>query len=279
MTDAYIETTTLTDLLLKKDGSEKAAARAINLFSRPIIPQFAWKEFKRGPLAHFIWFHNKLIVTKDFGRALSALQRLSRTPQRYMVSTAIHAAHTGFTSRFANKDLEALQKIHGEKATIGVIVTDAMQLELKRVIFQAWKKRRTLHGGWANKLDCYPDFELVEKTSLINLAPRDCPSNSDCCLRSRLIRDKAKLTAVWRSLSSSPASAKQEWVNRKKVLRDIEKRPHSSIGPKECRRIGDAYFVLTCPPDATIITTNIVDIQPMADAIGIAYQRPVNLSE
>jgi hypothetical protein len=48
MTDAYIETTTLTDLLLKKDGSEKAAARAINLFSRPIIPQFAWKEFKRG---------------------------------------------------------------------------------------------------------------------------------------------------------------------------------------------------------------------------------------
>jgi hypothetical protein len=274
MTDAYIETTVLTDLLLKKDGSEKAADTAVRRFDRPIVSQFAWKEFKRGPLGSFIWFHNKLSVLKDYGQALAALQRLSRTPQRYLISTAIQAVHTGFTARFSSTELLSLQKLYGNRATMGAVVTDAMQLELKRVILQSWKKRNTLYGGYAQKLDCYIDAKLAEKAGMIDPSPRDCPRDADCCLRNRIVSQKSRLTAVWRSLTIPGSVTKPEWTHRKKVLRDIEKRPNAVIGPDECRRIGDAYFVLFCPENATIITTNVVDIKPMAEAVGIAFERP-----
>jgi hypothetical protein len=269
MTDAYVETTVITDLLLKKDGSEKAALTAIGGYT-----QFAWKEFKRGPLGHFIWFYNKLFTANDYGQALSALQRMSRTPRRYQISIAIQAVHTGFSSHFSEIELPELQRIYGDKATIRSIVTDAMKLELKRVIMQSWGKRHSLFGGWIQTLDCYPDVDLSVEKGTIDPAPRDCPRDADCCLRARIAANKGKLADVWRSLSQSPENPKQEWSRRKKVLRDIDKRPSDPISAKDCQSIGDAYFVLFCPSNATIVTTNVDDIRPMAEAIGITVIRP-----
>jgi hypothetical protein len=44
--------------------------------------------------------------------------------------------------------------------------------------------------------------------------------------------------------------------------------------PKDCRRFGDAYFVLFCPDDAVVLTTNVRDIKPMADALGVSVETP-----
>ena len=91
MTDAFIETTVLTDYLLKRDGSEQAAAAAFARHAAKIIPQFAWKEFKRGPLKNFVWTYNKLAESNSFTHTLAALQRMSRSPHRYITATAIQA--------------------------------------------------------------------------------------------------------------------------------------------------------------------------------------------
>jgi hypothetical protein len=37
---------------------------------------------------------------------------------------------------------------------------------------------------------------------------------------------------------------------------------------KDCRRLGDAFFALYAPPDAVILTTNIKDHAPLAEALG-----------
>src|SRR5215472_11127698 len=100
MADAFIETTVLTDFLLKRDGSETAAAAAFDRFEKKVVPQFAWKEFKRGPLKNFVWAHNKLADTKSLLATLTALQRLSRSLQRYLTSTAIQAVQTAFAGFF-----------------------------------------------------------------------------------------------------------------------------------------------------------------------------------
>ena len=39
--------------------------------------------------------------------------------------------------------------------------------------------------------------------------------------------------------------------------------------PGDCRSFGDPYFVLFCPKAATVVSTNLRDIKPMADAIGV----------
>jgi hypothetical protein len=46
------------------------------------------------------------------------------------------------------------------------------------------------------------------------------------------------------------------------------------MGSKECRVFGDAYFVLFCPSNAVILTTNLRDIDPMAIALGLMARRP-----
>src|SRR5271169_2051212 len=91
MSKAFVETTVLTDALLKSGVPSRTAKRAIARFETSLLPLYAIKEFKAGPLRAFVWVHNKLVAGRSFSATLDVLQRLSRTPQRYLTSTAIEA--------------------------------------------------------------------------------------------------------------------------------------------------------------------------------------------
>ena len=194
MADAFIETTVLTDFLVKRDGSEAAAAAAFARFDKKIIPQFAWKEFKRGPLKNFVWAHNKLADTQSLLATLIALQRLSRSLHRYLTSTAIQAIQTAFADLFANPT-ELTEKF-GAKANLDAIHADAMRLELKRTIYKAWNRRSTLFGGPFQILSCYLDAPLSEKSKMIEVDPRDCPKGIECCLKGDLVKRRRDLGTV-----------------------------------------------------------------------------------
>lgn len=271
MTDAFIETTVLTNLLLKKDGSERAAKAAIGKYTNAVVHQFAWKEFKRGPLKNFVWAFNKLADTKSFLDTLLALQRMSMTPQRYLTATAIQAFHTAFKGMFSAASLDTLKSQYGEKADVDKLHADAIRLELKRTIVTSWSKRRTLFGGQQEPLPCYPDKDLTENGARLELDPRDCKRGSDCCLRSRLSNRRKDVAAAKDAL---PDDKRKETRERYRVLRQLEKHPNSLMLPKDCRRFGDAYFVLFCPDDAVVLTTNVRDIQPMADALRVPFSTP-----
>ena len=267
---AFVETTVLTDLLLKRDGSEVAAKAALDRYANVLIPQFAWKEFKRGPLAAFKWMHNKLAETSDFALALIALQRLSRTPMKYKTSTAIQAVHTAFAS-YDKMDFWKLQKKYGRTASAAVVIADIHRLHLKDTILRAWKKRKALGGGAYHPLSCYPDENIRDNAGRLDLAPTDCPESVDCCLRQQLTGRSADLRKLRDSLVDVD---RQEVVKRRGVLKHLEKRPSQRLNREQCRALGDAYFVLFCPDGATVLTTNRRDIDPMASAIGKAVASP-----
>lgn len=270
MTQAFLETTVLTDYLLKRDGSEKQAAKALEGHERTIIPQFAWKEFKRGPLKNFVWAHNKLADTKSFLNTLAALQRMSRSPRRYLTSTAIQAFHSAFSVLF--DDPQRLQEDYGDTANLDKLHADFIRLELKRTIFTSWNSRHTLFGGPYHILGCYPDAEIFEEQGRIELDPKDCPKGIECCLKGALTSKREKLGSVRKAIKDG--SDRKEVVRRSKVIRQIEKHPASLMSNDDCREFGDAYFVMFCPNDAVIITTNLRDIEPMANALGIEVQKP-----
>jgi hypothetical protein len=46
------------------------------------------------------------------------------------------------------------------------------------------------------------------------------------------------------------------------------------MSPEDCQRFGDAYFVLFCPEDAELLTTNVRDIEPMANALAVPFSTP-----
>ncbi len=271
MSKAFVETTVLTDFLLKRDGSEKRASAAFAAYTTVSVPAFSWKEFKRGPLANFIWAHNKFSETKSYVDTLAAIQVLSRTPHRYLTSTALQAVHS-FSSLFLKQDWPQLEATYGKRANPDDMLADAMRLELKRLTFSAWAKRKTLFGGAAHPLSCYPDQDLKEKNGLIDAAPRDCPQGVNCCLQHDLTKQTDRLLKARDSLQGQ--AEKRETTKRKEVLRNLEKHPSRPMERDECRNFGDAYFVLFCPQDATLLTNNMSDIKPMADALNIAVSRP-----
>jgi hypothetical protein len=272
MINGFIETTVLTNLLLKLDGTENAARDLINKFDKIFVPQFSWKEFKRGPLSYYVWFHNKIASTDSFEQTLSALQRMSMSPRKYLTATAIQAIHTGFVSLFSSVTIGDFNKRYDANVSIATIMTKMYRLEMKRIIFNSWSIRNSFSGGMYHELSCYPDSELKENSNIIDQDPRDCPRGIKCCLLKDLIVRLKDVESVRNSIPSS--SGKKELIDRRDLLRSLYVRPSSVIGPKECRKIGDAYFVIFCPQDFTIITTNIGDIKPMADALGIDIVKP-----
>ena len=60
MSKAFVDTTILTDSLLKDGAVAKTPKKGLKQFEITELPVYAIKEFKSGPLKNFKWFHNKL---------------------------------------------------------------------------------------------------------------------------------------------------------------------------------------------------------------------------
>ena len=54
---AYVDTTILTDVLLKKGEAHDDALAALAKFDVTQLPLYAIKEFKRGPLNNYRWMY------------------------------------------------------------------------------------------------------------------------------------------------------------------------------------------------------------------------------
>lgn len=267
----FVETTVLTALLLKTGRDRQNAADAIAAYTDVLVPHYALKELKLGPLQHYWWFFDKLRQERSLSSALEALHRLSRTPQRGKASTAleVHASVTRYFGQFRPSEI---LKQHGDDDDLDTVMADFTRLEIKRLILKAWQLRDTI-GTRYDPLECYPDAEIREDGQKLDLKPNQCPSSSRCALQRKILESPADLDSVIDALAQMPS--KPENVNRRKVLREIRKRPNAPIRPDACRKIGDAYFALRCPKTVDLLTTNTKDIEPLASALGKAVKTPL----
>jgi len=271
MSKAFVDTTIVADLLLKDGAISKAAKDALNRFNTTELPVYAIKEFKAGPLKNFRWFHNKLALLGSFEKALEALQRMSLTPKRYTTSTAIEALKGG-AARMRNANLESLIQKYGYAARIDTVLCDQYRLTLKAKILKAWSRRRliTTHVVWP--LTCYKEANPYEHNRLIMLDPMRCNVESECCLGPELrqrVPDLEKIRAV---VMKQPKTRESE--RRARALRQLIRKPKSTVSEQTCRDMGDAFFALFAPVDSIILTTNIKDHTPLAAALGKKTEAP-----
>lgn len=268
---AFVETTILANLLLKSDETRTSAANLIRQFDEVIVPQFAWKELKRGALTYFVWAHNRLTDCKTFSGFMGILSKLSRTPQRYRTSTTLEALESAIEKVFAVSPTSFAES-YGEAASVDSISKDIIRICLKETIVSAWDQRNNLFGGPRHRLECYPDAELKERRNgHLACQPRDCPKGTDCCLRVQTRPKEKQIAALKDAIGESE---RREDSRRRSVLRQLEKHPNLSMTEIQCWWLGDAYFVLFCPEGATILTTNVRDLEPLAAAVGIAVASP-----
>lgn len=273
MSKAFVDTTLLTNALLKSGKISKDAKDLIKSYAVSELPVYAIKEFKAGPLYYFSWMHNKLADLKSFSGALSALQRMSLTPRRYLPATAIEALAVSADNMRKTMTIGNLAQKYGLEASVDVVLCDQFRLAIKTKIFTAWKRKDALCTRVVGALDCYPLSAPIEQRGLINIQPDKCQPYPECCLAKNLKArpdDLEKLHKV--CIDHVPVS--REHQKRASALKELRRKPKTAMSQEMCRNLGDAYFAFFAPIDSTIITTNLKDHEELATALGKSVLGP-----
>ena len=265
MNKAYVETTVLADALLKPGPRAVAAKVAIGGFAHSLLPVYAIKELKAGPLHHYVWFHGKLVQTKSWQKSLEQLRRMAGTPKVRWASTAVEALEA---TAHLRRNVTLAQQVakYGLLATEDCVICDSYRLTLGNIIRTAWKRRRRMTTEVVGELSCYSEGDVVEERDLFELGEVKCCPIDECVLAGELRRNLDSLKALRSTIEKQPAKA--ENVKRLQVLRDFIRVPKQKLSPKQCIILGDAIFAFFCPSDATVLTTNTTDISPLAAALG-----------
>ncbi len=271
MSKAFLDTTVLTDALLKPGAAANAAKAAISRFKISQLPVYAIKEFKAGPLRNFVWFHNRLVLSKSYSEALDALHRMSLSPRRYRTATAIEALRASAYASGKQKLLELTAK-YGRAADFDTVQRDEYILAIKTAVIKAWRKRHSVASATVEPLTCYDEKEPIERRGLLDLEPTDCSPVSECCLGQRLKARPDQLEKLKDATDSLDRNRERQ--RRHEVLRNLIRKPKNPLSRKECRYLGDAVFAFLAPDDSTILTTNLKDHVPLAEALGKKAESP-----
>ncbi|MCP4202360.1 MAG: hypothetical protein GY769_10555 [bacterium] len=203
MKRAFVDTSVLTDILLKPFAAS-AARQALATYETSSLPVYAIKEFKAGPLKHYVWMHDRLANLGSFRDAVLALQRESGTPRKYLTSTALEALAEG-ANEMISADLAGLVDKYGPTASPDKVLCDSYRLALKLRIFTAWEKRRSVTSTVGPELVCYPEKPLKEKPNkLIEIQPVLCRPKDECCMGQELRARKPDLKRLLEALKSLP---------------------------------------------------------------------------
>lgn len=271
MTKAFVETTVLADALLKPGPRASAAKAAILRYEQSLLPVYSIKEFKSGPLKHYVWVHGKLVTTGSWVKTLSQLQKTAMSSfQKRRISTALEALEA-VSHKDRNVTMEQLVKKYGSLATQDAVTCDRHRLSLRSIIMRAWKMRRLLTSSVVNELSCYPETDPIEERGLIDLRGVVCRPQDECSLAAVLRQNPTDLAKMRKAIMAQPP--KEENTKRSKVLRTLI-RSKQKIDQKQCRYLGDAVFAYFCPVDAVVLTTNLSDLDPLTLALGKKAVRP-----
>jgi hypothetical protein len=263
----YVETTILTDCLLKAASSGGAGAKALAGYESTQLPVYAIKEFKAGPLLNFVYIHNK-IATHGFAAAIGALQRLSLTPQKYKTATSIQALQECFV-KLSGQSMTAIADQHGDDANAAI--TALIRNNIAIMIRAAWHDRNSVATKVVAPLSQYEEKGPARKNGLFDLEPTKCKAD-DCCMAPLLRQNIPALQKLWASLKTAPLKA--ENLRRSKALKRIIKHPKEKISEETCRALGDAVFALFCPIDHAVLTTNLRDHRPLCAALAKKATNP-----
>jgi hypothetical protein len=262
----FVDTTVLAELLLKRGPSVDHTRKVLSAASSA-LPVFAIRELKSGPLQYWVWFHNKLAVGNSLATAVTAIHKVSRTPQRYRTSTALEALALAQQRSIGGKTLGTLVEKYGSTANADTVHADEIRLHIKRLVFRAWAKRRDITTNVVVPLSCYQEVSPTEdKKGLLDLAPNKCFHAGQCCLAKALKDAPAVLEKLKNANDGMPQTP--EARRRGRVLKDLIRKPKQALEYDGCRALGDALFAFFAPADAAILTTNVKDHSVLALAIG-----------
>jgi len=266
MSDAYVETTILTDILLKPNTLKRARAQAaLARYENTLLPVYSIKEWKAGPLSYYAYLHDKLVFTQSFADTIQAIPALPRLGYRRATSMDALAA--------AGQVVKKQPAKYVNPGTTDKAHADSYRLALASIIIRSWQKRRQVTSQVVDDLPCYLEASPhIGKDGFFDLDPRLCEKDQECCFASALKSKPQLLESLRKSIPEN--SGRREDQKRRKALKQLIKHPKETLTRETCRDLGDALFAFFCPQSAVVLTTNIGDHEPLANAVGKQAEKP-----
>jgi hypothetical protein len=270
---AFVDTTVLANHLLKDGAIAKASRDALRSFPETLLPVYALKELRAGPLSYFVWIHNRL-ASGTLAAAIGAIARVSgRAPGR--AATGAEALEIAARSAEASVPTnKALAAQHGLSADPHESIKAEWVLHLRRIILRAWKRRRQQTTKVVAPLACFTEHDpRLTADGLIDFYPIDGCGSSPTCTVAMLMARERQLVRLLRD-AIPVSSTRDQDVKRRKALKHLIKRGESSFTGVQCRQLGDAVIAFLAPKGSVILTTNVSDLAPLATALSKSAQAP-----
>lgn len=268
MTKGFLDTTVLTDALLKTNEQGRAARNAIANCSTVLVSRYALKEFRAGPIRAYAWFHNKVAGAVSFAEAVGGIRSVMR--QKNLAATAVEAL-AEFNSSIGKMKLVAAEEQY-PRDTINEMMKKEAKAYLRTKVLLAWRALKRTPYQASHPLPCYAEIApTLNDDGTLEYKPLMC-TLGNCCLPKQFAGQKVESQAL-RDVCAL-LEDKSEMRKRRRVLERIIRSPSTALSESECRALGDAVFALQCPVDAVILTTNLADHEPLAKAIGKSVRGP-----
>jgi hypothetical protein len=234
---------------------------------RGLLPQYAIKEFKGGPLHYYVWYHNKIVEASSCQEATTVIRNNIGT-RKNLPATALQTLGDFLGS--IGKELPVDIGLRYPGMNLESAQLAELRVWLKQRISKAWRKRRNLTTAVVSPQSCYVEKEFRTRLSgQLDDDPLKC-NVTDCSLRERY---RQRLADV-RLLEQACIGTKKEIVKRRRALGRLRRHPTAPYDEEHCRALGDAVFALECPAGGEILTTNVVDHAPLAAALNLTVRSP-----
>ena len=233
---------------------------------RKVSAQFVKMEIKRGYIRYLVLLHNKLTTYQTFFDVMESVHKLSRGPQRNLLSTMLEGIKVFF------KDLP--KGIDDFDKYLRMQGASYLRIQIKRV----WNTMDKLVDEILNPMDCFLDIEPPRQDGVVlDNRPWQCEkSKVECNIKRFFADNKKEFVKILNALQALPEKKKDpETKKRIKALKNIirllpyesRKISNQEYNHKECWHCGDAILAVLAPHASTVLTSNIKHFKPICESI------------
>lgn len=269
MTACFVDTTILVNVSEGETPASRLAKKYALANSPATVPEYAFRELLAGRVGLLCDAHNKILASDNVIEVAAGFLRsagFGRTPVAK-----------------AQEILASLKSMFDSESDISP--KDAKRQVLEDLMMTAarlWRNARTVpYLEKDQPLPCFISGPIDTDESGILRGPNgsfSCSTGVPCGAAEYMYSKRSDLIkmidALYSDSSDEKVKNKPENRSRRNALKVLEAKGPTAFPKRKCRALGDAYFAAMCPPGAKVLTTNIVDFEPLCAALGKTAVRP-----
>jgi hypothetical protein len=270
MSARFLDTTVLVGLSDLAEPTRTTHQNYVDSHQPSTIAFYACRELLAGPVQYICDAHNRLLGSQNHIEAMASLSRLPAVSGR--------KKQVPYQVVF-----DSLREIFGvgKAGTPDDFKREGLQAIMMKAV-QLWRRGNAPKSVVrVQDLGCFNGGNISIGKGGELRGPNDtfnCLKPERCSAAGYLAEDQIALDKLIDALHPSQlddvAKDKNENAQRRKALKEVKSKGPKLFDKRRCRAIGDAYFVVMCPPGSTVATTNLRDFEPLCSALGKKVEKP-----